>query len=200
MSYGYTVVSIGFDFFYFGKTYTQVTISHSGYVCLGENVHCNNTKRPLPYDILVGLNYELNTRRNGSGQIFYENLNDSTIVTLYVNLLNFTFVPKNIFMITYENVLPFDPSFNSRVSFQIYLLTDSVNSYVIFKYTSCPTDLTLNAPSGLNSNKSGKLVEISIPKNKECSSSNVKQKGVWVSEVTTKHSLGKKCKITKSKM
>ena len=80
---------------------------------------------------------------------------------------------------------------NSRVSFQIYLLTDSIKSYVIFKYTSCPNDLTLEASSGLNSNNNGNLTEILIPQDQECSLSNVKQKGVWVSEVTTNYSLGK---------
>ena len=94
-------------------------------------------------------------------------------------------------MITYDNVLPHDISSNSRVSFQIYLLTDSIKSYVIFKYTSCPTDLFLLRPSGLNSNNNGNLIEILIPQGKECSLSNVKQKGVWVSEVTTNYSLGK---------
>ena len=159
---------------------------------MGENTECRHSYRPSPYDILVGLNYELNTRRNGSGQIFYENLNDSTIVTLYVNLLNFTFVPKNIFMITYDNLLPhIDAKSDSRVSFQIFLLTDSIKSYIIFKYTSCPTDLYLWAPSGLNSNNNGNLIEILIPQGKECSLSNVKQKGVWISQVTTNYSLGK---------
>ena len=98
-------------------------------------------------------------------------------------------------MITYDNVLPFDRSSNSRVSFQIYLLTDSIKSYVIFKYTSCPNDLTLEASSGLNSNNNGNLTEILIPQDQECSSSNVKQKGFWVSEVTTNYSLGKYKKI-----
>ena len=169
-----------------------MSISSNGYVCFGTNEKCLNNKEPLTDDILIGLYYDLDTTRNGSGQIYYKNLNDSPLATLYLNLLDPSFVPKNIFMITYDNVLPHnDSGSDSRVSFQMYLLTDSIKSYVIFKYTSCPTDLTLKTPSGLNSNKNGFLTDIKIPQGKECSSSNVKQKGVWVSEVTTKYSMGK---------
>ena len=191
MYYGYSIVNLDFTFVYFGKSYTQVSIGSNGYVCMGVNTACGNEIRPSPNDIMVGLNYDLNTRRSGSGQIYYKNLYESKIASLYVNLLDPAFVPNNIFMITYDNVLSYYfPSLNSRISFQIYLLTDSVKSYVIFKYTSCPTDLTLWASSGLNSNNNGILTEISIPKDKECSLSNVKQKGVWVSEVPT-YSMGK---------
>jgi len=190
MDDNYTIANIDFEFVYFGKSYTQVTISPNGYVCFGINPACIYRDRPSPHDILVGLNYDLNTKRNGSGQIF-KSLKDSTMASLYVNLLDPQFVPKNIFMITYDNVLPYETSSNSRVSFQIFLLTDSIKSYVIFKYTSCPNDLTLEASSGLNSNNNGNLTEILIPQDQECSLSNVKQKGVWVSEVTTNYSLGK---------
>ena len=145
MYYGYYVANLDFTFVYFGKSYTQVSISSNGYVCMDINTACGNRMRPSPYDILVGLNYDLNSMRDGSGQIYYKNINDSTYVSLYVNLLDSSFVPKNIFMITYDNVLPYETSSNSRVSFQIFLLTDSIKSYVIFKYTSCPIDLTLNA-------------------------------------------------------
>jgi hypothetical protein len=173
-----------------------VSISSNGYVCLGLNTACGYRKRPSPNDILVGLNYDLDTTKHGSGQIYYKNLKDSTsVASLYVNLLDPSFVPKNIFMITYDNVLSYYfPGSNSRVSFQLYLLTDFVKSYVIFKYASCPTDLILWAPSGLNSNNNGNLEEILIQQGKECSLSNVKQKGVWVSEVTTNYSLGNQFK------
>ena len=68
---------------------------------MGENKACGYSNRPSPYDILVGLNYDLDTSRNGSGQTYYKNLNDSTLASLYVNLFDSSFVPTNIFMITY---------------------------------------------------------------------------------------------------
>ena len=166
-----------------------MSISSNGYVCFGTNEKCLNNKEPLTDDILIGLYYDLDTTRNGSGQIYYKNLNDSPLATLYVNLLDPSFVPKNIFMITYDNVLPHnDSGSDSRVSFQMYLLTDSIKSYVIFKYTSCPTDLTLKAPSGLlNINTFGILEEIFLTKNQECSSSSVNISGIWVINVTNYH-------------
>ena len=130
---------------------------------MGDLSYCNNRIRPSPYDIIVGLNYDLDTTRNESGQIYYKSLNDSSLEFSYVNLLDPSFVPKNIFMITYDNVLPFNTWSNSSVSFQIFLLADSFKSYVIFKYTSCPTDLDLWAPSGLlNINNKAILEEIHI--------------------------------------
>jgi hypothetical protein len=187
MDDNYTVVDLSFTFVYFGKSYTQISISSNGYVCFGENEKCTNNKEPLTDDILIGLYYDLDTKRNGSGQIYYKNLNDSTMASLYVNLLDPSFVPKNIFMITYDNVLPYlESGSDSPVSFQIYILTDSIKSYVIFKYTSCPDELSMRS-SGLNINKKE---EISIPKSQKCSLSNVKQKGVWVSQVNN-YSTGK---------
>jgi hypothetical protein len=181
----YTVVNLDFTFVYFGKSYTQVSISPNGFFCFGIITACKNRMRPSFYDILIGLNYDLDTTRNGSGQIYYKSLNDSTLASLYVNLLDPQFVPKNIFMITYDNVLPFERSSNSRVSFQIYLLKNSFKSYVIFKYTSCPTDLNQLTPSGLlNINNKGILEEILLIKNQECSSSNVNIKGTWGINVT----------------
>ena len=162
-----------------------MTINTNGYVCFGENEDCGNLKRPSPHDLMIGLNYDLDTTRNGSGQIYYQNLNNlSTKLTpfLYVNLLNTLFVPENVFMITFDNVLPFGNS-NSRISFQIFLLTDSIKPYVTFKYTSCPNDLTVLASSGLNYNNDRKLEEFLIGYYQECTSSNVKQDGIWVIEV-----------------
>jgi hypothetical protein len=179
------VVNLGFTFKYFGSNYSEITICENGYVCLGLSDQCWYDEAYLPRDILIGLNYDLDTTRIESGQIYYKSLNESKMASLYVNLLDPSFVPKNIFMITYDNVLPFERSSNSRVSFQIYLLTDSIKSYVIFKYTSCPTDLTLKTSSGLAYKEESDLLGRSIiAKDQHCFNSNVKQDGVWVSEVT----------------
>ncbi len=91
-------------------------------------------------------------------------------------------------MITYDNVLLhiYEGS-NSKVSFQIFLLIDSVaiKSYVVVKYTSCPSDKLLEISSGLlNINNKGILEEILLIKNQECSSSNVNISGTWVINVT----------------
>lgn len=184
----YTVVNLGFNFAYFGTDYSTVSISTNGYVCLGVNMKCDMRTRPSPYDVLVGLNSDPNPTRKGSGQIYFKNLcsNDFYIGQSYSNLLDPTFSPTNIFMITYDNVLPFDRNgvLNSKVSFQMFLLTDCIKSFVILKYNLCPADLTLWASSGLNYNNKGKLEELLIDKERACLSSNVNQMGVWATQVT----------------
>ena len=191
---GFLVVNLGFNFAYFSKTYTQVSISSNGYVFMGANSLCGQTSRPSPHDILVGLNYDLDTRRSGSGQIYYQDVSSGSIDFLsakdYVNLLNSTFLPTNVFMITYDNVLPCNTASLNKTKFQIFLLSDNVKSYVIFKFTSCPTDLTLRGVPGLTHNYNDNLRQLIIPENHHCTSSNIGQSGVWVTEVTS-YSLGK---------
>ena len=194
MDSSFKVTDLGFQFTYLDKTYTKLTISKYGYACLSNNKQCDSMTRPSPHDILVGLNYDLNPSRSGSGQIYYQYLNaiDSKFAPkTYVNLLDSTFVPNNIFIITFDNVLASSVNSTSKVSFRIFLLTNSEKSFVTFKYTSCPTDLNLLASSGLNYNNNGKLEEILIAKDKQCTLSNVKQSGIWVTEVTS-YSLGNK--------
>jgi hypothetical protein len=187
----YKVVDLGFTFQYFWSDYTQVSISSNGYVCLGNNSKCYSSTRPSPFDILIGLNYYLDSRREGSGQIYYKRLDSNSLdfksAKIYLNLFNPEFEPQQIFMITYDNVLPYYKyASNSMTSFQIYLSTDSVKSFVAFKFKSCPTDLELKA-SGLNYiGIDGSLQEVIIPNDQQCIGSNVGQTGVWVSDVTSK--------------
>jgi hypothetical protein len=191
----YKVVDLGFTFKYFSTEYTRVSISSNGYVCLGNNSKCDSRTRPSPHDILIGLNCDLNPEREGSGQIYYKRLesnsSDFTSAKIYLNLFNPDFEPQQILMITYDNVLP--PSWtnsNSMTSFQIYISTDSVKSFVIFKFKSCPTDLEYYVSSGLTYKRiDGSLKEVIIPNGQQCIGSNVGQTGVWVIDVTSK------CKI-----
>jgi hypothetical protein len=194
MDDGYKVVDLGFIFQYFWSDYTQVSISSNGYVCLGNNSECYRQSRPTPFDILIGLNIGLDPTREGSGQIYYKQLNsnslDFTSAKVFLNLFNPEFEPEQIFMITYDNVLPYSSASASVASFQIYLSTDFVKSFVTFKLKSCPTGLTLQSSSGLNyKSGDGKLQEVIIANGQQCSGSNVGQTGVWVSDVTSKGKL-----------
>jgi hypothetical protein len=187
----YRVVDLGFTFKYFGFDYSQVSISSSGYVCLGFNSECNSTTRPSPHDILIGLNLFLDPRREGSGQIYYKNLDSNSLdfasAKIYLNLFNPEFEPQQIFMITYDNVLPYFPISTSLTSLQIYLSTEAVKSFVTFKFKSCPKELNYYASSGINyKRKDGNLKEVIIANGQQCTESNVGQKGVWVSDVTSK--------------
>jgi hypothetical protein len=180
----YKVVDLGFTFKYFGKEYTQVSISSSGYVCLGKNSECFSSTRPSPFDILIGLNIDLDPTREGSGQIYYKRLDSNSI---YFKSLNPGLEPQQMFMITYDNVLPYFWSYStSMTSFQIYLSTDSVKSFVIFKFKSCPKDLKYYYSSGLNYKRiDGRLQEVIIANGQQCIGSNVGQTGVWVNHVTS---------------
>jgi hypothetical protein len=159
-------------------------------VCFGKNVNCSKWIRPTPFDILVGLNYDLNPTRNASGQIYFKHLNTNS--KAYTNLLNPSFEPTNVFMITYDNVLPWSATSTSTASFQIFLLANSAlkTTYVTFKFTSCLRGLSLRASSGLNYKTNNNLQEVIITDGQHCTSSNVGETGVWVTQVNN-FSLGK---------
>jgi hypothetical protein len=173
-----------------------VSINSNGYVCLGDNSKCGSYKRPSGHDILIGLNIDLDPTREGSGQIYYKRLDSNSLdfesAKIYLNLFNLEFEPQQIFMVTYDNVLPYSWSseLTSITSFQIYLSTDSVKSFVTFKFKSCPKDLTLQSSSGLNYKRiNGSLQEVIIANGQQCTGSNLGQAGVWVSDVTSKSKL-----------
>ena len=180
----FTLASLGFNFAVGESVYTQVTISTNGYVCLGYNSNCGSITRPTLTNMLVGLNLDLNTARSGSGQIYYQKLSQNS--TFFqtssdtVKLINSTIVPTNIFMITYDAVIPYSSSYDTtyKASFQIFLITDSSASYAIFKFTSCLNGISLLAPSGLNYYIACSWKQDVITN--QCSSSNVNRTGIWV--------------------
>ena len=183
---GIYLISLEFSFTYLSTVYTQVSISTNGYVCLGNNPNCYLWDRPLSYDILVGLSFDLDSSRNGSGQIYYQlvasNSSFFTSATTDIRLLNPNFSPTQIFMITYDGVLPYNITINASASFQIWLATDNAKFYVEFKFTSCLSGQVMSRNSGLDYNNSGVLEEVVLTD--PCNSSNVESTGKWVYEVT----------------
>ncbi len=174
-----------------------MSIYFDGYVCLGENRNCHLDQKETPHDALVGLYYDLDPNRVGSGQIYYKLLNSYTFefksTKACLNIHNPEFEPSEIFMITYDRVLSTNLKTDSRFSFQIFVSTDLLkNSIVSFKYTLCPTDINLKGTSGLNYKKyDGTLKIVKIDDDQQCTGSNVNQKGVWISDVTNYTSSGK---------
>ncbi len=69
-----------------------MSISSNGYVCLGDNSKCGSSTRPTPNDILIGLHHNLDSTREGSGQIYYKRLDSKSLdfesVKIYSNLFN----------------------------------------------------------------------------------------------------------------
>jgi hypothetical protein len=173
-------VNLGFTFIYGGTSYSQVTISSNGCVCLGSLTNCHHLLKPSFNDIIVGLDYDLDTRKSGSGQIYYQNVasgsNNFVWAQTKVSLANPLFVAKSVFMITYDNVMTLNQASTYIASFQFFLLSDSVsNTYVTFSYKSCLSGLSLLSPSGITF-RNGNIATI----NNQCTSSNVGQTGIWV--------------------
>ena len=100
----YSLHNLGFNITYNGIAYSQVSISTSGYVCLGSNSACSSSVRPLTCDMIVGLNFNLSTSRSGSGQIYFFFLPSGTsnfiLAQSYANLLNSTFTATKIFQVS----------------------------------------------------------------------------------------------------
>jgi hypothetical protein len=177
------LVNLGFTFIYGGTSYSQVTISTNGCVCLGSLTNCHNRPRPSSSDIFVGLDYDLDTRK--TGQIYYQNVASGSSNFIWsqskVNLANPSFLAKSVFMITYDNVMTFSQPSTSIASFQIFLLSDSSsNTYVTFSYKSCLSGLTLLSPSGLTF-RNGTIIRI----DQQCTSSNVGQTGIWIMNIAS---------------
>jgi hypothetical protein len=74
MNDGYSFLKLDFNYTFFDTVYTELSISPNGFVCLGINHECDQDIRPAPFDVLVILNYDLDTARSGSGQIYYKTL------------------------------------------------------------------------------------------------------------------------------
>lgn len=199
-------INLGFEFTYFNTVYTEIKININGFVCFGKNKACDDEdnscmgsrstlQRPYPHDLLVGLNFCLSTvpQHHPSGRIYFERLNsvtnsDYTLVKSYINVLNPSFSPSNMFLIVFDEVWPYYASnyvAETPASFQIFLSSNSTMSFVLFKYTSCLKGQTLFASSGLNHDNGGILEEVNIVDGEQCTGSNVNQKGVWVFEVTS---------------
>jgi hypothetical protein len=177
-------VSINFNFNYFSQSYSQLTINTNGYINFdtssGGNIAASGSY------FISGLNYDLDSRT--SGGIYYQNLNSQSSefnsIKSDLNRLDATFVPSNLFRITYDNVLLYGSSVNS-VSFQIILASSSSKSYVLLKYTTClSSSFALRTLPGLYYLVNGQQTFIPIS-NSSCSASNVNLAGTWVFNVTS---------------
>ena len=181
--YGYSEnIRINFNFRFVNINYTSVTITSNGYISFSQNSneHIGNS--------ITALFFNSNTESQGG--IYYQNLNpqsdDFFPIQSNINKINSSFVPLNIFRITYDNVLNFDDN-NKEASFQIILATDSSKSYVVLKYTSCLSNDPLTVLPGIYFlGENGQ--QLSNLLTDPCLSSNINQNGTWVFDVTTVNS------------
>jgi hypothetical protein len=175
-------VLINFNFNYFSQSFTQLTISTNGFVYFS----LGSTSGSAYGNSISALNYDLDTRT--SGGIYYQNLNSQSSafnsIKSDLNRLDATFVPTNLFRITYDNV----PNYGSGsyiASFQIILASDSSKSYVLLKYTSCLTSsflTNMQALYYLSANGQSLSSQMSL---NPCTGTNVNQVGTWVFDVSS---------------
>ena len=174
----YGTISINFNFKYFGQSYSQLTISTNGYISFG-------TSSSTSGNWISAIYYDLDTRT--SGGIYYQNLNSQSVdfnsIKSDLNRLNPTFVPTNLFRITYDNV-PIKDKSSLLSSFQIVLASDSSKSYVLFKYIKCSYDVFYSATElfYLSSNLQQMSKRVSF---NPCTETNVNLPGTWVLDVTS---------------
>jgi len=177
-------VSINFNFNYFSQSFSQLTINTNGYFNFGTSSSGSITASGSYF--ISGINYDLDTRT--SGGVYYQNLNSQSSafnsIKSDINRLNASFVPTNLFRITYDNV-PLYGSSSSRISFQIILASSSSKSYVLLKYTTClSSSFTIRTASGLYYLSSSGQQLSNQPSN-PCTNSNVNLAGTWVFDVST---------------
>jgi secreted trypsin-like serine protease len=177
-------ISLNFNYQYFNQAYTQVTINPNGYLQFGSTA-CSIT-RPINSNTISALNYDLDSRSNSNGGIYYKNIlsgsTEMNSIKADVNLVNPNFVPTNAFRVTFDNVWNYG-SGSLVATFQTNLVSNSVSSYVTLIFTSCLSNQTLTASSGLNYiNANGAWIQ--LPINLPFDSSNVGQSGKWVFDVS----------------
>ncbi len=175
----YETLLINFNFNYYGTYFSQFLISTNGYI------NFDNTNGASSGNAISALNYDLDTRT--SGGIYYQNLNSQSSgfnsIKSDLNRLNPNFVPTNLFRITYYNV----PNYGSGgyiAAFQIILATDFSKSYVLLKYTSCLTGLSLSSMQAVYYRLSNGQQMSNQMSTNPCTGTNVNLGGTWVFDVT----------------
>ncbi len=158
-------VSLNFNFNFFNKSFSALTFNTNGYVYFDTTY------------LIFDLNYNLDTTMNGG--IYYQNLestsNDFSLIKTVVKTLNPSFIPNDIFRITYDNV-PANGQSSLIVSFQVILASSSSSSFVVLNFTSCPSNRSLSLGPSFNYNP----VFITNP----CFSSNINSNGLWVFDLS----------------
>ena len=181
--YGYSEnIRINFNFRFVNINYTSVTITSNGYISFSQNSneHIGNS--------ITALSFQGNTQSQGG--IYYQNLNsqsdDFYPIQSNINKINSSFVPLNIFRITYDNVSKLYED-NKKATFQIILATDSSKSYVVLKYTLCLSNDILTVLPGIYFlGENGQ--QLSNLLTEPCFSSNINLNGTWVFDVTSVNS------------
>jgi hypothetical protein len=172
-------LSINFNFNYFGKSYSKLIIYTGGFVFFGTSFTA------FKGNYMSVLSCDLDTRT--SGGIYYQNLNSQSVdfnsIKSDLNRSNPTFVPTNLFRITYDNV-PIKDKSSLLSSFQIVLASDSTKSYVLFKFIKCSYDVLYSATElfYLSSNLQQMSKRVSF---NPCTETNVNLPGTWVLDVTS---------------
>jgi len=144
-----TRVFLPFYFPFFGEYYTEIIISTNG--LLSFLLHVNNfTPRPIPttgdVPLIVPLWHDIDISRCDDCSILYRSSQDSALLSEVDSMLAGhiehlvppAYSSTNAFIVTFVNVPPFSSRGNAdpRDTFQCVLVTDGVDSFVLFLYES----------------------------------------------------------------
>ena len=105
---------------------------------------------------------------------------DMMTIKADVGRLYDNYVPVKDFEVTNDNV-PLKAD-SLKASFKIILSTDTMRSFVLLKYTSCLNNSQMSSKL-IYVSKSKRLVELPIVS--PCNSTNAKQLGTWIYEVSS---------------
>ena len=187
--------SLNFQFSYFQRNYTSLTINTNGYITfrLYPLSYTIDPNRPTLSDTIAPYNFYFNSLR--SGNIFYRittEYSDLLFIESEINqLLNLqaSFKASQAFILTFDRIMTKNNKIFKAMSFQTILSSNKNcnESYLTINYNSCVTNDTdnINLPySGFDCvNSTNQLIENLIIN--PCNSSNVGITGKWIFYVNT---------------
>ncbi|XP_017210066.1 sushi, nidogen and EGF-like domain-containing protein 1 isoform X1 [Danio rerio] len=136
---GSSVIPLLSPFLYFGRTYQQIYVNNNGDLTFSQNL-----EQYVPYvfpgngsqDIIAGLWTDLDNRERGV--VSYNQYTNGSVLTRATQDINnyfpyLTFTASWVFVATWDKVAYY-PVTDTKTSFQMVLISDSSNSFVLMNY------------------------------------------------------------------
>ena len=128
--------NFSFDFPYFDKNFTNLSISLNGYVAFNYSLE-SYTKNKAPFDanVIAPLNLAFKSSENGS--VFYRQIHNHTQLNRIASEIGQFYSPTSAFIVTWESVEFVSNLYNQSFSFQMVISTDGFYSYLTANYKNC---------------------------------------------------------------
>ncbi|XP_012564072.2 protein mesh [Hydra vulgaris] len=139
-----TMISISFEYPFFGSFYQEVYLSTNGIITFGAP-NREYVPRPFPSPIIQSVaTYWTDSDPSKGGNIFYKETTNKTILQKISEEIKYRLVSYSQFnaewalIVTFERVKPYacgcNSSCSSYVTYQTILTSDGVNSFAIFNF------------------------------------------------------------------